>query len=702
MAVGAHVSRSFEFKGKHCWICDSIINEEVERLSCHHLCCKRCVAINSYQDKTIYCPVCHTGGENSKVDDLKEQPINVNCGSCSDTTCPAVTYCNQCNQNICQKCIESHKRMKIFEGHGLVPVRPHTSSLALDFYKCKHHGFPLILFCFDCLSLACHLCVGSVHSDHKFKFCAAASPKSRRDLEGKVSLLDKLLKELEDAVTDQRIAQEEVMANGLHTALTINVYFDKLHQTLDKQKEDLLTVVGSKVRKKTQDIAQQLEELNKSSQELNSVMKYTEQCIENCTDNEIVAFHSHLTHNVELSIEKTPGLKSGHPVSFFGLDMKMFEDFETLCRDVATLTQVCVDPKKCTITGTGLNEAEVDNVSALFLNIHLSNGKHTKCRPQVEAQLKSIHSNTITQCSIKRTELGQFCVQYVPKDRGLHSFSVLVNGKEMPYSPYFVLASLSPSQLCKPITVLSQCVSNPTAISANSAGEIVVAEFEGDIVTLDHSGKELRRLKHKKHGFQELSGLTMDEDSNLYFVDLLSSKIYKSNQNSTNVQKKNVNQTHGPGHCGLAVSQSELLVCECHNEGTIQIYNKKDMTWSRTVQTKGMGLFLDVAVDSTGNIYAVDNTNSCIQVIDKQGYFLRSIKHDSNGMLTCPRNVCVTGQHVYVSDWVDTKITVYTLEGEYVTSFGSGSDLGGPQGLYVDSNGFIYVCDLQLSTIEIY
>ena len=63
--------------------------------------------------------------------------------------------------------------------------------------------------------------------------------------------------------------------------------------------------------------------------------------------------------------------------------------------------------------------------------------------------------------------------------------------------------------------------------------------------------------------------------------------------------------------------------------------------------------------------------------------------------------MCVSGQYVYVTDFGNHNISVFTTEGEYVTSFGEkGSNNGefnGPCGVCTDMDGFIYVCDLNHS-----
>ena len=65
--------------------------------------------------------------------------------------------------------------------------------------------------------------------------------------------------------------------------------------------------------------------------------------------------------------------------------------------------------------------------------------------------------------------------------------------------------------------------------------------------------------------------------------------------------------------------------------------------------------------------------------------------------LSHPEGIYVSSQYVYVTNDGNHTISVYTTEGEHVTSFGQGGsnegDFNGPGGVCVDKDGFVYVCD---------
>ncbi len=88
-----------------------------------------------------------------------------------------------------------------------------------------------------------------------------------------------------------------------------------------------------------------------------------------------------------------------------------------------------------------------------------------------------------------------------------------------------------------------------------------------------------------------------------------------------------------------------------------------------------------------------------IHVIRKDGAILRSFGCDSNGVkiLSLPFGICVSGQFVYVTNYVGDNVSVFTTAGDFVTSFrghGSGNvELRKPVGVCTHSDSLVYIVD---------
>ena len=77
------------------------------------------------------------------------------------------------------------------------------------------------------------------------------------------------------------------------------------------------------------------------------------------------------------------------------------------------------------------------------------------------------------------------------------------------------------------------------------------------------------------------------------------------------------------------------------------------------------------------------------------------------GELTRPNNVAVdTSGMVYVSEDGNHRVSVFTSEGQFVTSFGRKGKGPGefqyPHGLAVDNNGVVYVCDRYNNRVKVF
>ena len=80
---------------------------------------------------------------------------------------------------------------------------------------------------------------------------------------------------------------------------------------------------------------------------------------------------------------------------------------------------------------------------------------------------------------------------------------------------------------------------------------------------------------------------------------------------------------------------------------------------------------------------------------------------DGRGELKEPWGVAIdSSDRVYVSEWGNHRVSVFTLEGQFVTSFGGEGEGPGqfkcPRGLAVDSSGVVYVCDISNKRVQMF
>ena len=697
-------------------------------LPCLHYYCKQCILKLSLiigKDKPFCCPECRKeailpGGNEDNLQtaffvnrfkalyDQQERALSkeeVKCEMCSTSRVKAEAFCRQCSKFVCGECIKSHQRMKaIFDGHEVISLDEVKRVAAKDVLtkgpptkKCQVHTKSLKIFCFDCNQLICRDCTVKDHRDHDFEFNHVAATKKRRELKENLKSLREMVSSLSPAVEEIQTMEHLLAAQGQSVANKIKTSFEEFHTIIERRREQLLEEARRNVCGKMENLQGQKKNMSISGAEVQSIVDYTEHCVKHCSDDEVMCVHAEIGCRIKQEIEEHKSGRNLTPVEEVdvGVEVSCAEALEQIFQTQAKITQLPVG----LVINRISSKAEVNHISEVILHTSkLCNNKQTRCALHIDCQLKFLHNASPITTNIKDIGADQYQVQFTPTLRGRHELTVSVDGRQVAGAPLPVFVSVPPSQLGLPVKVWDG-ITKPSGITVNTAGEIIVAEYYGDVVVLDKEGRRLRSINHSEHQFQSLRGVAVDGKDNIYFTDLCSNQIFKSYKNCSTVQEYKVQQVVGPGHYSVAVVGDEVMVIECGNGGRIMVYDR-ELKYVRQIVGADKSSFYFLSSDSHHNVYVSDCGNSSVQVFSNGGEFLRSFGCDENGVekLKYPYGVCVAGQYVYVADYGVYKIVVFTTEGDYVTSFGSGDYWD----VCVDQDGFVYASDYNNNKIYIY
>ena len=112
--------------------------------------------------------------------------------------------------------------------------------------------------------------------------------------------------------------------------------------------------------------------------------------------------------------------------------------------------------------------------------------------------------------------------------------------------------------------------------------------------------------------------------------------------------------------------------------------------------------------DTAGNIYAAAPTEDVVYKFSPDGTLLAKIggRGVGPGLFRGAYGVAIRGERMYVSEMESNRISVLTLDGEFVGTFGgTGTEHGEfrrPTALAFDAQGLLYVSDTSNERVEVF
>ena len=302
---------------------------------------------------------------------------------------------------------------------------------------------------------------------------------------------------------------------------------------------------------------------------------------------------------------------------------------------------------------------------------------------------------------------------------------IKVEGEHIKGSPFSILVKRQLNQIGKAMGAITggqtdtseeHKLNEPWGVAINSKGDIIIAENEGHCISIFSPGGEKVVLSFGTKGtsfgqFLYPRGVAVDGEDNILVADgndriqvfTLDGKF----QASTPEYEDVVTLPYG-----IAVHpHSKKIYVAVSDDHCIKILNP-DLTLSSIFGRKGSGNgeFMrpwDVAFDSTGNVYVTDFDNHRIQVFTAEGEYLRQFGWEgSDGEELNPNGICIDSEDVvYVTNWATNQVLLFDCQGVPLKPpFGSqGSELGQfatPCGIALDKDENIYVADLYNNCVQ--
>ena len=704
-------------------------------LACFHVYCQHCldqIVLCNRQDKlSIICPKCRhsTPLPPSGVSGLQaafhvnhwldvqkaqkkiEQSQNLTCENCSVTTPQATGYCQHCTKFICEGCLTVHKEWDEFKGHEVVSIDRVKRNLKCLISpknvtpRCTSHDKNLKLYCESCKELICRDCIVQIHKDHKYCLISDTFEAHKNELDRCVGPVEKQLEATNAALVELDSIRREIIRQQTCVKTDIHATFNQLRKTIDAREAELVSQLEGHSQQQLKCISAQIEEVKILQTQRESCVQFVKESIRSRFPGDVVKMKERVVNQVkELVNLFDPSTLDPYEQASTNYvspaeQLESFNEISNLC----LVKLPCVS--KVDVKSTALAQFLFPSDIAL-----------------PEAWLVSRLTNQTTRCVVKKQGEGEYKISYQPTVGGVHQLHVRVNGEEVKGSPFHVTVKTPVDKLGTVIKTINR-IEKPFGVTVNRSGSVIVTE-EGsgcvyifgpkEVQTINLQGTVVGKMKDPR-------GVAVDHEDNILVVDAGNHRLLKFSQGGdliASVGGKGDDPGQFMNPFGLCVNKKNGKVYvvdrEAHDH-CVQIFNS-DLTFCSKFGCTSRDIEhgckehesdhpWDIASDSTGCVYVTDFNNDRVQVFTSDGGYLRqfSEKSSGSGKLKCPASIFVDSDDmVYVGELWNYCISMFTCQGKFVKSFGLKGPGRVPYGIAVDACGVVYVCDRDNNRVQVF
>lgn len=720
-------------------------------LPCCHYFCLECLRELCNSSDSLTCPSCKTVATGCRegleklppalvVNHLKtthsriaklEGEDAVQCEMCLDPK--ATAFCKECDEFICSGCLAAHQKMRVkFNGHQTFTLEELKSG-AKSFpnkqqqppCQCPEHKELYKLYCFDCCRLICRDCIVIEHAQHHYEFVAKSVETTRSALKSNLEPLKQLLAGHTESAKLIAEAKDSVTNQGVFVARRVHECFTAAIELLKRRELELLRRTESVVKKKLSRLSQQERDTQTAVASMMTVLNYVHSHLEVISDEELLIIQHHLYSCIENSVKAHKGTKLvPSDTANLAVKIDLEDSLSKLCQERA-LVYLFPQRRRSHVHMAEIGKSTMQPVT----DTKAAQRSHTSSSsPTVSARLVSEVDGSTVEASVFSAGQGLYEVTYTPRVRGRHQLTLTVDGEKIPDCPIPVFVTIPPDRLGpEPLYIISG-LKHPYATIFDKDDNLLVTESNGTQVSMlmrDAAGGICNKLaQFVDLGHCNPSGIAADAEGNVYVTSASGHSLGKYDRSGGRLASRD-HQGAGLGElaspCGVSVIDGEVYVCD-RNNNRVHVFSKQ-LEPLRTFGTQGRGPGqlhwpYDLARDGEGLVYVTDCDNHRVQVFDKSGRVLHAFggretagggaEGGGGSKLKRPMGISLSkdGQHVFVSEYDNHRVSVYKRDGTFVSSFcrygTKKGELCYPMGLAFDRNGFLYVCDQGNNRIQVF
>ena len=237
-----------------------------------------------------------------------DEPVakKVLCDNC-DSEDTAESRCNECGMNLCQFCVEFHKRSRLLKHHELLNIRelefnPTLQKMAQKVQCSKHKKEVIRLFCKTCQTTACRDCIITDHRQHESEFLEEVAVKEKQRLQQNLNKVKQRKNRVVQGVICLKELDNILEAKKNSTISDINNHFDELAKSLSESivycKNEMMAKATSLTNSKQNKIRAQLQVLEVALASCENSIEFTERALNDGNDIQILGMEKYILQSL--------------------------------------------------------------------------------------------------------------------------------------------------------------------------------------------------------------------------------------------------------------------------------------------------------------------------------------------------------------------------------------------------------------------
>ena len=716
-----------------CSICGDLFTDP-KTIPCLHTFCKQCIEKSIESNKKmasiVCCPLCCAPLPSSRgdtsfvqtnftisrlVEIFGKQKVygkslaleEIKCSSC-ERGLPAITWCTECENSLCEQCNDAHQTMTAFKSHHPVAVEEFVKNPKLVLSTpekpeaCKSHSKQALdLYCKTCSSLICRDCTlkDHPHETHDFDFIDDVVDEERKKIKQATAPLKRLLGQVRNGIRRIEESETEIDVESKANRRKIRGMYGEVYKLLKQQQREAIEKVNTIKTSLKKTVAMQKENAKFMESQLVSCTEFSDDAISTNRRRQLLTYKNSIIDRVEDLTKQVEHasidpecraddmiVRCGNPVEFISNSLCDVSGVPHLPHCSVRGPLESSDPVKVTVTLKDIYGFSVVQQSK-DLEIHCNKGGEFLQNVKIEEESK-----------------GVYHIWYNPKRKEYHLLSVywrglVVNDEEVKVS----VNVRDYANIKQEVKVIDKYGPNnkqwewPYLMAKGPNNEVIVRNHSTcHLVIFDEQLQYSHVIGGRGNGngkFQIITGIAVDDKGYLYVADSHLHSIQKftmSGQFVSHFGSKGTAEGQFNGPSSLVLSQSELLfVCDCNNH-RVQVFRNEHFSYTFGQYGKEPGYFdcpRDLTLNSNEDqLFITEEENHRVQVFTPNGQFLRIFGNftDIPFKLQRPVGIYYTpDNHLLISSYDNHCVSVFKEDGRLVSAI---------EGTYQGKERFSYPC----------